>query len=197
LERLDATRDFVDKHSMVFTFGFLAPRKGYITLAKAFNKIRRNYPDSVLVIGGGSHSRIQHSGDYMDFLLELSSCRKLNPQIVLAGHIPETQLPAYLNLAKVGVVPSVNDIASSGSLHQMLGANVPTIASNLATFKELLPKEALFEKGSVESLAKHLDAMLGSPDFREYIRSQERELREKYGWKQIAQRTLELYEEIV
>jgi glycosyltransferase involved in cell wall biosynthesis len=91
---------------IILTAGRLVGKKGFVYLLRALPKILASIPQARLVIAG--------EGPERPLLEGVSKDLGVDDRVSLVGNVPWTQVPAYLFLSDIFVVPSIHD--SSGNL---------------------------------------------------------------------------------
>lgn len=89
----------LNNEKIVLYVGRLIKRKGVDYLIKAFDKLRNDIENSVLMIIGDGNCRSE--------LESLSRKLKINDKVIFLGQIDNTDLPAYYSLSDICVVPSI------------------------------------------------------------------------------------------
>jgi glycosyltransferase involved in cell wall biosynthesis len=171
-----------DKRVVLF-FGLLRPYKGLDVLLQAW----RGIDDAELWIVGMPR---------MD-IAALSSDAPANVRLV-PRFVGDAELPAYFARADLVVLP-YREIEQSGVLFTALAFGKPLLVSDVGGFAELAARGAAHAVAPGDAAALH-DALVGLLANPAALASLgERALsaaRGEYGWQQIAERTLALYERL-
>lgn len=124
-----STSDFIVLYS-----GRINPEKGVKELIEAFGMLKE-YPSIKLLIMGGSFYGNDNSDDpYINSLKELS--KDLQDKIVFTGFVPYQQVPSYLKMADIAVVPSMWDDPFPTTVLEAMCAGLPIIATDSGGIKE-------------------------------------------------------------
>ena len=177
-----------ERRLLVLCFGFLAPYKG---LEAALEGARLAGDDVRLVVAGGPHPRLAASGDpYATGLQE-----RWGTSADFTGYVPGGSVADWFAAADVALVPYPRPFATSGPLALALGAGTPALLSVPlaacigASTAEAVPADA-------ESIAARLRLLARDAGARERLAAATRELAREREWPHVADRHLELYEEV-
>ena len=177
-----------EQRLLVLCFGFLAPYKG-LEAALAAARIAG---DAVrLVVAGGRHPRLVASGDpYADRLEQ-----HFGDVADFTGYVPGSSVADWFAAADVALIPYPRPFATSGPLALALGAGTPALLSvPLAACIGSSTAEAV--PADAESIAARLCLLARDAGARERLAATTRELARERAWPHVADRHLELYEEV-
>lgn len=166
----------------------LVPEKRHLDLIEAFRRAR--LAGWKLAIVGAS----DHPDDYVRQVLAVAAG---TPGVVCTGFQSGARLAELFGQAGLFVLPSSHE-GLPIALLEALSYGLPVIASDIAANLEVgLPAEHYFPLGDVDALAERLRAFAARP-----LAAGEREARrqwvaERYDWREIARRTLEVYGSVV
>ncbi len=138
---------------IVITLGRLVPKKGFEVLLRAWAIICADMPDTHLVIGG--------EGPLLKPLTKIAADLGLTDQVRFAGRVPWDQVPDFLSIGTLYVLPSVqgNEGNVDGLptvLLEAMGCGLPVIASDIAGIPEAITQDQnglLVPAGDVDALA--------------------------------------------
>jgi glycosyltransferase involved in cell wall biosynthesis len=177
-----------ERRLIVLCFGFLAPYKG---LEAALEGARLAGDAVRLVVAGGPHPRLAAVCDpYAARLHE-----RWADSAEFTGYVPGTAVADWFAAADVALVPYPRPFATSGPLALALGAGTPALLSVPlaacigASTADAVPADA-------ESIAARLQLLARDASARERLAAATRELARERAWPQVADRHLELYEEV-
>ena len=133
--------DFVAIYS-----GRIVPQKGVKELLQAF-QLLKDYPDiKLLVVGGDNFGDSVKANAFLDNIHEMAE--NMDGKVKFTGFVPYKQLPAYLCMANVAVVPSrINDALPTACI-EATAVGLPIIATNDGGIPETLvgQKHILLDK---------------------------------------------------
>jgi glycosyltransferase involved in cell wall biosynthesis len=177
-----------ERRLIVLCFGFLAPYKG---LEAALEGARLAGDPVRMVVAGGPHPRLAAAGDpYAARLHE-----RWGDSAEFTGYVPGTAVADWFAAADLALVPYPRPFATSGPLALALGAGTPALLSVPlaacigASTADAVPADA-------ESIAARLQLLARDASARERLAAATRELARERAWPQVADRHLELYEEV-
>lgn len=178
----------------VLLFGFVRPYKGIDVLLEAWREVERRMPGARLEIAGSGDTKYLGRVRARIEKLELEDSVETEFRF-----LPEEELAERILAADVLVYP-YREITQSGALLAGLATGKPVVASQLEGFEEVIrhgETGLLFSPGDHEALASALVRLLASPDERRRLaESAARDVRERFSWEQIAERTVNLYRDV-
>lgn len=138
---------FTEKDFIVVYSGRINPEKGVKELIQAFKQLK-DYPPIKLLILGGSFFGNEQGNDPFIQSLQAESKAFAN-RIVFTGFVPYAQIPSYLKMANVAVIPSMWDEPFALTLAEAMTAGLPVIATNTGAIPEVSQECAIIlEKDS-------------------------------------------------
>ena len=168
--------------------GRIGPEKDVDLLVSAWNHLADKYGAHLMLIGPATNAMEQ-------ILLALVEDRH-REMLTITGHIENSDLPAYLSAADIGVWPGNPGIAMIEAMSCSL-AVVHTNPYYIARMSEYGNAE-LFPRGNSDALTRILDSILEDPDKLARMRRQSRRLTEDiFDWRIVAARTNAIYEEVI
>lgn len=172
-----------DGNDYIFTISTLEPRKNLPRLFEAFAKINQERPDLNLVIAGAK-------GWKTDGIAERVSALGLENKIHFLGFVPDADVPALFQHAKVSVTASLEEGFGVPVLEAMTYGSV-VAASNSPALREIgedIP--FYFEPTDVDSITNGIRQALDTPDRIEKIR-QGQQRSNHFSWSKSAELLLE------
>jgi glycosyltransferase involved in cell wall biosynthesis len=189
----DSTRKMfgLKKRKYIISVGRLVPSKGFEILIRAFNRAQElSLPDVKLVIVGGS----DHRDEYGRLIAELAH---QNKNIILTGILTGDNLGELYRDANLFVLASYYE-GFSLALLEAMSFGLSCIATDIPSNREAgLSRDRYFIPGDIEKLREKIivfNNKLMSTHERE---EQSRTVKEKYDWREIAKKTLTVYETIL
>ena len=128
------TLGFKEDDFIVVYSGRLIKEKGIEELIDAFIQLK-DYPSIKLLILGGSFYGISQSNPFLDNLKK--KCATIKSQIVFPGFMPYEQLPNYLKVGDVAVVPSMWEEPFGLTCVEAMAAGLPLITTNTGGIPEI------------------------------------------------------------
>lgn len=127
---------FNDKDFIVIYTGRIVPKKGVKELVEAIQLLNNEPSIKLLVVGGDNYGDSVSSNPYLDELHDMG--RQMNGKVHFTGFVPYEQLPSYLRLADVVVVPSRINDALPTSCIEATAMGLPVIGTNDGGLPETL-----------------------------------------------------------
>lgn len=144
------TLGFKEDDFIVVYSGRLIKEKGIEELIDAFIQLK-DYPSIKLLILGGSFYGISQNNPFLDNLKK--KCATIKTQIVFAGFIPYEQLPNYLKVGDVAVVPSMWEEPFGLTCVEAMAAGLPLITTNTGGIPEICMNAAhVIDKKEISNL---------------------------------------------
>lgn len=133
LSRIDV--GLSDDDFVIIYSGRINPEKGIMELTEAFSQLT-NYPNIKLLVIGSSFFGDVTSED--DFTKELrKKTEMIKDRIRFTGFIPYSQVPSYLKLANLAVVPSMWEEAFGLTVLEAMAAGLPLITTRSGGIPEI------------------------------------------------------------
>lgn len=169
--------------------GFLSTYKNLETLIEAAEKM----PNIALLIGGG-----WHAGPDTEYILALKdrTNKTLQGRCQWLGWVPDEKLPTVYGAMHIVAYPS-RFATESGALLMALSHGCPTIASNLAPFKEKEKQGALMTFKDVPDLVRKIKRLLKDDDMRSRLEHGAWDYAQSNRWENVAATHISLYESLL
>ncbi|MXY21428.1 MAG: glycosyltransferase family 4 protein [Dehalococcoidia bacterium] len=168
--------------------GRIGLEKNVDLLVSAWNHLADKYGAHLLLIGPATNAMEQS-------LLALVEDHHRD-RLTVTGHISNSELPAYLSAADIGVWPGDPGIAMIEAMSCSL-AIVHTNPYYIARMS-IYENAELFPRGDAVALARTIDSILEDPNKLARMRRQSRRLAEDiFDWRIVAARTNAIYEEVI
>ena len=193
--------DFEDIHNVqphksieypsILFVGGLSKVKGIDTLLNAVPIIRKKILNLCVYIAG--------SGPEEKKLKELVKELNIEENVNFLGYVSEIEKYSYYKSADVCVFPSIYEPFGIVLLEAM-ACGKPVVASNVGGIPFVVEEGKtglLFESGNVEDLADKIMTILKNEELREKMGEAGRERAKEFTWDKIAERTVEVYKEIL
>jgi glycosyltransferase involved in cell wall biosynthesis len=187
--RLCKRRLGLDPDAKVVTiFGFVKRSKGHDLLIRAARHLSQ--APVVLIAGGLSANARADDAVYLERLKRMASGRT-----VFLGTISDEMISVIMNATDIMVLP-YRALTHSGIVNWALTYGIPTVASNLVYFKEIHMNYSclvLFDSGSVPSLTRTIDRLLGDSQVQAKLRSACQKYRNENSFSRVAEETCAIY----
>ncbi len=117
-------------------WGRLIREKGIMEVVEAMLKLKEmGFAPVLLVIGSSFYGNSTHDDDFIEELK--GKAASLQRQIVFTGYVPYTQLPAYLMMADIAVVPSMWEEPFGLTALEALAAGLPLVTTRSGGIPEV------------------------------------------------------------
>ena len=169
-------QDFVIIYS-----GRINAEKGIKELTQAMNKLA-DYPQIKLLVIGGSFYGNAIGDD--DFTKELRYCTKnIQDRLFFTGFIPYNEVPSYLKLADLAIVPSMWEEAFGLTVLEAMAAGLPLITTRSGGIPEICEDVACIIKREniIEDLAEAIVNLYKHPEIRANMSSQSIKRAQKFS----------------
>ncbi len=171
--------------------GRLIQMKGVDTLIEAAATL--NFPYKLLIVG---------QGEDKTKLLELAETHQIADKIVWIDVVPPEEVPDYLNCMDTLVLPSRTTpewVEFFGRvLIEGMACEVPVIGSDSGEIPQVISDAGLvFPEGEAADLAEKISKIASDPTLRHTLKKRGLERVQNFTWETIAQRTYEVYQELL
>jgi glycosyltransferase involved in cell wall biosynthesis len=178
----------VGSKTYILYVGGIHPRKNIISLVKAFSLLKKRGFSEKLVLAGGL---LFGNTELLEALKRLS----LNNDVVLAGQVPDDDLPALYSNASVLAYPSLYEGFGFPVLEGM-ACGTPVVTSDASSLPEVAGEAGMLaDPNSVEDISEKLSAVLSNPELSSHMRNRGFEQARKFSWELTAKQTLAVYEQ--
>lgn len=124
-----------DDDFVIIYSGRINQEKGIMELTEAISRLT-NYPDiKLLVIGSSFYGNVTIEDDFMKELRKKTE--HIKEKIRFTGYIPYKDVPAYLKLANLAVVPSMWEEAFGLTVLEAMAAGLPLITTRSGGIPEI------------------------------------------------------------
>lgn len=168
--------DFV----LIYT-GKIIPSKGIDILIKAFEKVSRKYPVSLLLVGAGP-------AEYINSIM-LSLSKNVQKNIIITGFKDYKELYKYYSAADAAVWPLQESLA----MIDAASCSLPFIANHTLGAKERVANDnaLLYKQSDDTDLAHKIEYLYQNPKLRKEMGQRGRQLVEtSFSWQKVAERYL-------
>ena len=152
---------------LVFS-GRVTVEKGLMELVEAMRLLTYSPDIKLLILGSSFYGNTEHEDEFVMMLQEKS--KSLGDRIIFTGFIPYGQMPAYLHLADLAVLPSVWEEPFGLTCVEAMAAGLPVVTTNRGAIPEVVDENCavMLELGEqfVENLAAAILNLYQHPDKR-------------------------------
>lgn len=173
---------------IVVSVGNCQERKGFHLLVDAFAQVRRQHPDSYLVIVGG---KPPYGEDYTEEINRRIEKQGLQDHVRMAGHCPHAELATWYSAGDVFALLSSRE-GSPNVLLEALACGVPSVATPVGGIPDELADERLgilLKERSVAEAVRGLNEAFDRPWDRQEIRR----VMEERSWQKTADRVARVF----
>ncbi len=210
-----ATLGISPETTLVAYFGLISPTKGLDVLLDALEQLPANI--RVLIVGGDSPA--PQDRQYAAHLRERIESPALAGRVLVTGHCTPPDVSAHLLAADIAALPFADGATfRRGSLLAALAHGLPTIttavdSTHQGSYTEQanipapehtqLPKlvdqqnAALIAIGDTQALVMHIQQLAQNPTQRAKLAEGARTLAAAFGWDAIADRHVNLYQQLI
>ena len=195
MRRRDASRPFT-----IGFFARVAPEKGLHVLAKAYIELRTKGMIAEARLEAAGYIAPEHAGYLAEIETELKNAGLAN-EFQYHGTVDRDQKIQFLRSLDVLSVPATYDEPKGIFLLEAMACGVPVVQPRRGGFTEVVEKTGgglLVEPDNVESLVEGLVKIYQEPELAESLsQSGFEKVREHYNVSLMADRVLEVYEEVL
>ncbi|MGI9145087.1 MAG: glycosyltransferase family 4 protein [Chloroflexota bacterium] len=178
------------KQPFVLYLGALEPRKNVPTLVRAFARLRSEFPNLQLVLGGGQRWSF---GQIPQVIEQLG----LTDSVRVTGYVPDADLPGLYSAASVFCFISLSEGFGLPILEAMACGAV-VVCSNRSSMPEVAGQAALLvDPTDVEGVASGLRRVLRDPDLANALRQRGLARAARFSWELTAERTVDVYRAVL
>ena len=183
---------FNDGKLNILFVGRLEKRKGVNYLLKAYELVKREIPDSrLIIVGPGTRLRRKYEKQVRRSHLE---------DVVFIGYVSADELPRYYRTAHVFCSPALGHESFGIVLLEAMAVGTPVIASNIPGYASVVTHGSeglLVPPKDYKALAKALLTLLKDEELRRQMGVRGVIRAKDYDWENIAKRVLNYYMRIL
>lgn len=167
--------------------GTVEPRKNHARVLKAMAQMP-NRREKLVIVGG--------LGWRSDEFMSLRRRLGLEERVLVAGYVPDSQLPATVKNAKVFLHPSLHE-GSAPLLLDAMQSRVPIAASRIPEHEEAVGDAAVFaDPLDTEDWAAGLTEVLENAKLREELKNRGEQQVRRYNWNDSCGALLQLFQKV-
>lgn len=182
---------YADGRPNVLFVGRLEKRKGVKYLLQAFERVKREMPETRLLIVGPP---TRAARGYRRWVKE-----KGLADVEFIGYVSYDELARYHHTADVVCEPATGNESQGIVLLEAMAAGRPLVASNIEGYASVLTHTVeglLVRPKDSDALASALLELLADPDKRQEMGEKGRQRAQEYSWERVSQRVLSYYERL-
>ncbi|MFC1956965.1 glycosyltransferase family 4 protein [Chloroflexota bacterium] len=172
--------------------GRLEKRKGADYLLKAYRRVKRDIPNSrLIIVGPGTKLRDKYEKQVKKYDLK---------DVVFTGHTSHEELPRYYKTADVFCAPATGWESFGIVLLEAMAVGKPIVASDIDGYASILTHGAeglLVPPKDDKSLAQALISLLNDEKLRQEMGAKGILKAQEYDWKNVARQVEGLYKKIL
>ena len=162
--------------------GTFVDYEGLDDLAEAAGLLRQRGQDFRLLLVGGENVTDSSQGPLTRRIREIVAAEGLDTQVIMPGRVPHDMVERYYSLIDIAPFPRkpwrVCEMVSPMKPLEAMAMEKTVLVSSVQALKEMVRHGEtgwVFDKGSVESLAEELGALLADPELRRKLGRQSRQ----------------------
>jgi phosphatidylinositol alpha-mannosyltransferase len=179
---------FCDGKLNILFVSRLEKRKGLNYLLGAFNQVKREIPNSrLIIVGPGTRLRRKYEKEVMRSGLK---------DVIFIGFVPYEELPRYYKTADVFCAPATGRESFGIILLEAMAVGKPIVASDIDGYASVVTHNVdglLVPPADKEVLARALISLLADGALRREMGARGRVKALRYSWEHIAQDVLNYY----
>ncbi len=183
---------FCDGKQNILFLGRLEHRKGLEYLLKAFQQVKREIPNSRLIVVGPGTRLLKGYERWV----------KQNhvEDVVFVGYISEEDKPRYFKTADIYCAPSTGHESQGVVLLESMAVGTPIIASNIEGYASVVThgdEGVLVPPRDSIALSRALITVIGDEALRQRMGAKGMLKAKQYSWEQVAQRVFNYYNRVL
>jgi glycosyltransferase involved in cell wall biosynthesis len=164
----DAVRESLGvgtRHPIVATFGFLQPRKQTLEVVRAVARLRRTFPQVLLIAATALHPRGFDSNYYLDVRQEIRLLGLEDSVALIVRYLDAAAAMLLLQAADVIVLPYANSSEGTSAAAKFCSAaGRPMIVSSESLFNDFRGSTFTVDRVGPESIAEAICSILNDHD---------------------------------
>ena len=184
--------DFCDGKVNILFVGRLEKRKGFNYLLEAYKRVKREIPDSrLIVVGPGTTLRHKFGKQVMAEGIK---------DVVFVGYVSHNELPRYYKTADIFCAPATGWESFGLVLLEAMAVGKPVVASNIEGYASVVSHGVdglLVPPKDEEKLAEALVFLGSNGSLRQEMGAKGGLKALGYSWEHIAQRVLDYYKKVL
>ncbi len=184
--------EFADGRPNILFVGRLEHRKGLFYLLKAFHSVKREIPESrLIVVGPGTRLRKRYERWVNDNKI---------PDVIFKGYVSYADLPRYYKTATVYCSPATSRESFGIVLLEAMSVGAPVVASSIAGYASVInhgEDGLLVPPKDSHGLAQTLVSLIKDEKLRQQLTCKGMLKAKAYSWEYIASRVFDFYMKVL
>lgn len=146
--------------------GRINQEKGVYELVQAFINLKKNISIKLLVLGGEFYGNQVKRNNFIDILNQ--EIKKNSLPVKLTGFISYEEIPAYLAIADIAVVPSLWEEPFALTCIEAMASGLPLIATRSGGIPEICQNYAILldKENIIDNLTCNIDSLFHNQELR-------------------------------
>jgi len=179
---------FCDGKINILFVSRLEKRKGLNYLLKAYQQVKKEIPNSrLIIVGPGIRLRHKYEKQVRQSRLE---------DVVFAGHVAYDELPRYYKTADIFCAPATGRESFGIILLEAMAIGTPIVASNIEGYASVVThgvEGLLVPPRDAKGLAQALLSLMRDKPLRQQMGAMGKRKAQDYNWEHLAQKVLNYY----
>lgn len=168
----------------------IEPRKNLSRLLDAFQTLLADWPDLRLVLVGKKGWLYEHFFQHLQ-------ASGLESRVIFPGYVADADLPAFYQMAKLFVFPSLYEGFGLGPLEAM-ACGTPVVSSNRSSLPEVVGDAGLlFEPTDTRALAQAMRRVLTDETLQAELKGRSLRQAQKFSWAKAAEAHVAIYQSLL
>jgi len=184
--------EFCDGKINILFVGRLEKRKGLDYLLKAYRQVKKEFPESrLIIVGPGTRFRRKY---------EKWVSRSGLTDVAFIGHVSHDELPRYYKTADIFCAPATGQESFGIVLLEAMAVGKPIVATNIEGYASVLTngqEGLLVPPKNDRGLAQALLRLMSDDSLRQQMGDRGLVTAQEYNWEKVARRVLDYYEKIL
>jgi glycosyltransferase involved in cell wall biosynthesis len=176
------------KQDIVLFLGRLTIQKGAEFFLRAAQKVKDYEPDTRFVVAG--------IGDMLPRLITQALDLGISDQVIFTGRLTEDEVKHIYGISSVYVMPSVSEPFGITAL-EAISAGTPTIASKTAGFSEAFNNCLRVDFWDTDEMANKIISLIRYKPLHQTLSKQGKQEIELFTWDRVADKTIDVYNEVI
>ena len=197
LEENPERPDFLRGKFVLIYPGAIMEERGLTTAIKAVNILKGDISNILFLIFGNVTSGNEY---YEKSLRDLVKSMDLDNHVHFGGEIPHKQVPQYIKMSDIGLIPNlsnyITELETHNKLFEYAALNKPIIASDTMALREFFGKELIlfFAPGDEKDLARCVLELYKNPERAKEMTKKAKKVYEENNWEIMKKRLYGIYE---